>query len=57
MRRQALTYATDDVAVRFATLGSEAGVLGIGLLILNRHYEIPALKPPRFLIEPEVARA
>ncbi|MCE5307983.1 MAG: hypothetical protein LLG20_10080 [Acidobacteriales bacterium] len=33
----------------------EAGVLGAGLLVLDRLYEIPALKPPGFLLNPEAA--
>jgi predicted NBD/HSP70 family sugar kinase len=57
VRRQALTYVSERVELRFGRLGDEAGLLGIGLLILDRHYEIPALKPPRFLIEPGVAPA
>ncbi|MFN7993024.1 MAG: ROK family protein [Bryobacteraceae bacterium] len=57
IRRQALTYASESLAVRFGRLGDDAGLLGIGLLILDRHFEIPVLKPPRFLIEPELAKA
>lgn len=56
LRRQALTCSSEDLNVRFGSLGNDGGLLGIGLLILNRHYEIPMLKPPRFLVEPEVAR-
>ncbi len=52
VRRQALTYSTSGVTFRFAALGPEAGVLGVALLILEQHFEIPALKPPRFMIEP-----
>lgn len=55
VRRQALAYASDGLAVRFGRLGREAGLLGIGLLILDRHYEIPLLKPPKFMIEPEAS--
>jgi len=54
VRKQALTYSVQDLAIRFAQLGGEAGLLGIGLLILDRHFEIPMLKPPKFLIEPEI---
>jgi N-acetylglucosamine repressor len=52
VKRQALTYSIDNVAIRFARRGDEAGVLGVGLMILENHFEIPMLKPPRFLIEP-----
>lgn len=57
VRRQALTYVSEGMEIRFGRLGDDAGLLGIGLLILDRHYEIPALKPPRFLIEPGVTPA
>ena len=57
VRRQALTYVSEGIEIRFGRLGDDAGLLGIGLLILDRHYEIPALKPPRFLIEPGVTPA
>jgi predicted NBD/HSP70 family sugar kinase len=36
--------------------GAEAGVLGAGLLVVEKLFEIPALKPPRFMIEPRLAR-
>jgi len=55
VRRQALAYSSEELGVRFAQLGSDAGLLGIGLLILERHFEIPMLKTPKFLIETEVA--
>jgi len=51
VRRQALTYSTQNVAFRFARLQDEAGVLGVGLMVLEKHFEIPMLKPPRFLVE------
>lgn len=54
VRKQALTYSVKELAIRFARMGGEAGLLGIGLLILDRHFEIPMLKPPKFLIEPEI---
>ncbi len=52
VRRQALTYSASDAAFRFAALGPEAGLLGAALLTLEQHFEIPMLKPPRFMIEP-----
>ncbi|MDE3179013.1 MAG: hypothetical protein KGM47_05065, partial [Acidobacteriota bacterium] len=39
----------------FGELGNEAIVLGVGAIALERHFEIPVLKPPRFMIE-SVAR-
>ena len=45
---------------RFGKLGSEVGILGAGLLITERIFEVPLLKPPRFIIDgvtPSAARA
>jgi predicted NBD/HSP70 family sugar kinase len=52
VKRQALTYCTENAAFRYARLGREAGVLGVALILLEKHFEIPMLKPPRFMIEP-----
>ncbi len=52
VKRQALRHSTQDLEIRFAKLGDTAGVLGVGLILLERHFEIPALRPPRFMIEP-----
>ncbi|MGH9395530.1 MAG: ROK family protein [Terriglobia bacterium] len=51
VRRQALRHATNDLKIRFGELGKEAIVLGVGAIALERHFEIPVLKPPRFMIE------
>jgi N-acetylglucosamine repressor len=51
VKRQALRYSAENVAIRFGSLGAEASVLGAGSIALEKHFEIPALKPPRFLIE------
>ena len=51
VKRQALTYSTERLSIRFGNLGDEASVLGAGSIALEKHFEIPALKPPRFLIE------
>ncbi len=51
VKRQALRYSTENVNIRFGNLGDEASVLGAGSIALEKHFEIPALKPPRFLIE------
>ncbi len=51
VKRQALSHSTEDLEIRYARLGEDAGLLGVGLMILERHFEIPALKPPRFMVE------
>ncbi|MGH9452651.1 MAG: ROK family protein [Terriglobia bacterium] len=52
VRRQALRHSTRHLAIRFAQLGNEASVLGAASIVLERHFEIPILKPPRFMTEP-----
>lgn len=51
VKRQALSYATEDLTITFAKLGENAGVLGVALMVLEKHFEIPALKLPKFMIE------
>jgi glucokinase-like ROK family protein len=51
IKRQALSQATEDLSVQYARLGNDAGVLGLALMILERHFEVPALKLPKFMIE------
>lgn len=51
IKRQALNHSTADLEVRFAKLGEEAGVLGVALMLIEQHFEIPGIKPPRFLIQ------
>lgn len=51
IKRQALSQATEDLSVQYAKLGKDAGVLGLALMILEQHFEIPALKLPKFMIE------
>ncbi len=50
VRRQSLPHATENLQFRFGKLGLQAGVLGAGLLVLEKVFEIPALKPPKFLV-------
>ena len=57
VRLQALSHAVEGLEIRFGKLGDEAGVLGIGLIVLERLFEIPALKPPQFLVDPASAKA
>lgn len=54
VRRQALSNSVERLSVTFAKIENEPGLLGIGLIVLDEHYEIPALRPPRYLIEPIV---
>ena len=51
IQRQALGHSAKNLVVRFGTLGPEASVLGAGRIVLENHFEIPVLKPPRFMIE------
>ncbi len=51
VRRQALANSSARLALRFGKLGEEAGILGIGLEVLEKHFEIPALRPPKFMVE------
>ncbi|MFB3924353.1 MAG: ROK family protein [Terriglobia bacterium] len=55
VRRQALPHSSKNLSIRFGKLGSEANVLGVGSILLHKHFEIPALKPPKFMIEPVLA--
>jgi hypothetical protein len=52
VRRQALRHATRNLTIRFGKLGNEAIVLGVGSIVLEKYFEIPVLRPPRFMIEP-----
>jgi N-acetylglucosamine repressor len=56
VRRQALSYSARSLKFRFADLGHEAGLLGAGLLMLDVLFEVPAIKPPRFLIDRSLIR-
>jgi N-acetylglucosamine repressor len=51
IRRKALNHSARGVTVRFGSLGNEASLLGAGRVALENHFEIPALKLPRFMIE------
>jgi predicted NBD/HSP70 family sugar kinase len=52
IKRQALSNSVERLSLRFAKVASEPGLLGMGLLVLDKHFEIPTLRPPRFMIEP-----
>jgi len=51
IKRKALHHSDSGLTVRFGTLGSEASLLGAGRVAMENHFEIPALKLPRFMIE------
>jgi predicted NBD/HSP70 family sugar kinase len=51
VRRQALRESTEQMEVRFARMGDEAGVLGVAQMVLEGHYEIPPFKFPPSLLE------
>lgn len=53
VRRQALHHNVEGLTFRLSQLGPEAGVLGIALIALEDLFEIPALKPPKFMTEPQ----
>jgi glucokinase len=50
VRSQTLATFSADLALRFGRIGEEAGLVGIGLCVLEKRYEIPALRPPSFMI-------
>jgi predicted NBD/HSP70 family sugar kinase len=51
IKRQSLNYSSRDLLVCFGKLGIEASLLGLASLAIERHFEVPMLKPPRFIIE------
>jgi predicted NBD/HSP70 family sugar kinase len=51
VKRQALGRSTANLGLCYGKLGNEVGVLGSALNFLEKMFEIPALKPPRFMVE------
>jgi predicted NBD/HSP70 family sugar kinase len=51
IKRQSLNYSSRDLQVCFGKLGIEASLLGLASLAIERHFEVPMLKPPRFMVE------
>ena len=51
VRAQALSHATQDLDIRFGKLGPQVGVIGAALLITERIFEVPLLKPPKFMMD------
>ena len=50
VRNQTLTAFSTSLALRFAKIGEESGLIGVGLCVLEKRYEIPALRPPTFMV-------
>ncbi|MCL5742735.1 MAG: ROK family protein, partial [Acidobacteria bacterium] len=57
VRLQALGRSSQDLLMQFGRLGDEAGILGAALLVLDSLFEIPALKPPQYLLDPSAAES
>jgi predicted NBD/HSP70 family sugar kinase len=51
VKLQALAHSCENLTLNFAKLGNDAGVLGAGLLVIESIFEIPVVRPPRFLID------
>lgn len=50
VKQQAIAYSTEDLILEFARM-PEAGVLGMGLMVLQSYFGVHTLKPPKFLVE------
>jgi predicted NBD/HSP70 family sugar kinase len=48
VRAQSLASSTENLALKLGTLGEEVGILGIGLAVLEKHFEHPELRLSRF---------
>jgi N-acetylglucosamine repressor len=51
IRTQSLQYSTRSLTVCLGKLGEEATLLGLGYMALERHFEVPLLKAPYFMVE------
>jgi glucokinase len=51
VRAQSLASSTENLSLKLGTLGEEVGILGIGLAVLEKHFELPELQLNRFLDE------
>ena len=45
VKANALANYSSDLSIRFGVLGEQAGILGTGLAVLTKHFEVPALGP------------
>lgn len=51
IRIQSHQYSTRNLTVCLGNLGEEATLLGLGHMALERQFEVPLLKAPRFMVE------
>jgi predicted NBD/HSP70 family sugar kinase len=54
VRKQALGPSTSHLKFCYGKLGSDGCLLGAALNVLEKTFEIPALKPPHFMVERSV---
>lgn len=45
VKANALADYTSNLAIRYGVLGEEAGIVGTGLAVLTKYFEVPALSP------------
>lgn len=57
IKKQSLNYATKNLVVCFGKLEVEASLLGLASLAIERHFEVPMFKPPRFMVDVLPTRA
>jgi N-acetylglucosamine repressor len=53
MRRQSLACPEEQLEICYGKFHKEGSLLGAGLLVIEDYFEIPILKPPRFLKDPD----
>jgi hypothetical protein len=46
VKGQALANYSANLVIRFGNLGESAGILGTGLAVLEKHFEVPAFGAP-----------
>jgi predicted NBD/HSP70 family sugar kinase len=45
VRGKALANYSENLVIRFGSLGEDAGILGTGFAVLEKHFDVPALGP------------
>lgn len=55
IKGHALASFSNQMRLHYSKLGEEAGILGLGLAVLEKHFEVPALRPPSFMVEDKSA--
>lgn len=48
VKGQALSTSSANLPIQFGQIETDVGLLGIGLKVLDQHFEIPAVRPPSF---------